>query len=193
MSLDSRPSTLDQPAPALVSPAFMCYFLYLASPLTLSEVRSMLPHGAVADLSNFADQQALKAKHPGAQTVARLLIGRCSCDFVRPRQADARDDERHLRERYRRLQVPRDLTIEALERHRRGAGARPPSEGWSPTLARFVWEHARNAGPTLYHLHFSAETAPLPALGSVRELTVGKVMAEPVGWLLEGSPTLVSR
>lgn len=171
----------------------MCYFLYLASPLTLSEVRSMLPSGAAADLAGFGDQQALKSAHPGAQTVARLLIGRCSCDFVRPRQEDTREDERHLRERYRRLEVPRPLVITALERHRRGAGFRAPPSGWPAALARFVAEHARNAGPTLYHLHFSAEVTSLPPLGGIRDLTLGKVMAEPEGWLLEGSPARVSR
>jgi hypothetical protein len=171
----------------------LCYFIYLASPLTLSEVRAMLPDRATADLADFPDQQKLKSLHPGAQTVARLLIGRCSCDFVRLRLGDAREDEQHLRERYRRLEVPRALMITALERHRRAAGLRTPQEGWPAALARFVAEHARNAGPTLYHLHFSAETAPLPALGSVRELTVGQVRAEPEGWLLEGSPALVSR
>lgn len=153
----------------------------------------MLPPGAAADLAGFGDQQILKSVHPGTQTVARLLIGRCSCDFVRQRQEDTREDERHLRERYRRLEVPRQLIITALERHRRGAGFRPPPGGWSPALARFVAEHARNAGPSLYHLHFSAETSPLPPLGGIRDLTVGKVTAEPEGWLVEGSPARVSR
>jgi hypothetical protein len=171
----------------------MCYFLYLASPLTLSEVRSMLPPGAAADLAGFHDQQLLKSAHPGAQTVARLLVGRCSCDFVRQRQDDTREDERHLRERYRRLEVPRPAVITALEQHRRGAGLPSPPGGWSAALARFVAEHARNAGPTLYHLHFSAGTAPLPVPGIIRDVTVAKVMAEPEGWLLEPTPVRVSR
>ena len=114
----------------------MCYFLYIASPLTLSEVRSMVPPGAVADLGSFAEQQTLRKVHPEAQTVARLLIGRCSCDFIRARLADEREDERHLRERYRKLEVPRSVMIEAIERHRRGAGVRPPIGGWPGALAR---------------------------------------------------------
>jgi hypothetical protein len=171
----------------------LCYFLYIASPLTLSEVRSMLPPGAAADLTGFADQQALKLLHPDAQTVARVLTGRCSCDLVRPRQLDAREDERHLRERYRQLGVPRDVVIPALERHRRGAGLRAPAGGWPGALARFVAEHARNAGPTLYHLDFSPTAAPLRSPGAVRDLRVSQVLAEPEGWLLEGSPALVSR
>ena len=171
----------------------MCYFLYIASPLTLSEVRSMLPRGAAADLTGFADQQTLKRLHPDAQTVARILAGRCSCDFLRTRQVDAREDERHLRERYRALGVPRDIVIPALERHRRGAGLRTPAGGWPKALAQFVAEHARNAGPTLYHLHFSPTEAALKSPKSVRNVTVKQVLAEPEALLLEESPALVSR
>jgi hypothetical protein len=171
----------------------MCYFLYLASPLTLSEVRAMLPPGAVADLATFGDQQALKLLHRDAQTVARVLIGRCSCDWMRPRHVDAREDERHLRERYRQLGVPRALVITALERHRRGAGTRAPADGWPRAFARLVAEHARNAGPSLYYLHFSPDSGPLASLGQLRDVTVGTVLADPEGWLQEGVPTLVSR
>jgi hypothetical protein len=171
----------------------MCYFLYLASPLTLSEVRSMVPQGAHADLAGFTDQQTFKVLYYDSRTVARILVGRCSCDFVRPRLADPQEDERHLRDRYRRLQVTRDLVIKALERHRRGHSLRPPAEPWPRALAKFVAEHARNAGPSLYHLHFSPDAGPLPSLEGVRDLSVAKVMAEPEGWLLEGSPARVSR
>jgi hypothetical protein len=171
----------------------MCYFLYIASPLTLSEVRSMLPRGSVADLASFGDQQALKSIHPDAQTVARLLIGRCSCDFVRPRLADAREDERHLRERYRSLGASRERVIPALERHRHGASQRLRTGTWSGALAEFVAEHARNAGPTLYHLNFSPEGTPLTPPGKVRPVSLAGVLAAPEGWLVEGSPALVSR
>jgi hypothetical protein len=152
----------------------------------------MLPTRVVADLGSFAEQQALKPIHPGAQTVARLLVGRCSCDFVRPRLPDEREDERHLRERYRRLEVPRPVVIEAVERHRRGAGVQPPSGGWPQALARFVAEHARNAGPTLYQLHFSPLASP-GAPGNPRSVSVSEVLASPEGWLQEGSPARVSR
>jgi hypothetical protein len=171
----------------------MCYFLYLASPLTLSEVRSMLPPGLTADLAAFPDQQALKSIYPDAQTVVRILAGRCSCDLVRPRQADERADERYLRERYRRLSITRPVMIAALERHRRGSASRAPKDGWPAALSRFVAEHARNAGPSLYHLDFSPETAPLAKLGSVRHVEVPFVSAVPEGWLAEGKPTLVAR
>ncbi len=171
----------------------MCYFLYLASPLTLSEVRSMLPPGLSADLTAFPDQQRLKAIHSRAQTVARILVGRCSCDLVRPRLADPREDERHLRERFRKLGVTRSLVIQALERHRQGSGPNPPADSWPEAMSRFVAEHARNAGTCLYHLEFSPEAGPLSSLGEVRRVTVAQVTADPRGWLLEAVPTFVSR
>lgn len=171
----------------------MCYFLYLASPVTLSEVRSMLPPGLTADLAPVPDQQTLKAIHPDAQTVARILSGRCSCDLVRERLADERADERHLRERYRSLGLTRPAMIAAFERHRRGATLRATKEGWPVALSRFVAEHARNAGPSLYHLDFSPEPAPLARLASVRQVSVPLVSATPEGWLAEGKPTLVAR
>ena len=171
----------------------MCYFLYIASPLTLSEVRSMLPPGLSADLAAFPDQQKLKAIHPIAQTVARILVGRCSCDLVRPRLGDSREDERHLRERCRKLGLSRSLVIQALERHRQGPAPNPSADSWPEAMSRFVAEHARNAGTCLYHLQFSPEAGPLSSLGEVRRVTVGQVTADPQGWLLEGALTLVSR
>jgi hypothetical protein len=171
----------------------MCYFLYLASPLTLSEVRSMLPQGLTADLADSAHQQTFKAIHPAAQTVARILAGRCSCDLVRLRLTDSRADERHLRERYRRLGISRQAAVAALERHRRGGRPRTPDGGWGSALSKFVAEHARNAGTTLYYLGFSPDPAALPPLGGTNQVTVPLVTATPEGWLREGAPTLVSR
>jgi hypothetical protein len=171
----------------------MCYFLYLASPLTLSEVRSMLPPGLTADLAASPDQHLLKSIHPDAQTVARILAGRCSCDLVRARLGSARDDERHLRERYRRLGVSRDGMIAALERHRQVGRHRAPAEGWREALSSFIAEHARNAGPTLYHLAFSHDASVLGKLDPVRRVAVSLVRATPEAWLVEGVPTLVDR
>jgi hypothetical protein len=152
----------------------------------------MMPQGAVADLVSFAEQQRLRAIHPEAQTVARLLLGRCSCDFVHPRLPDEREDERHLRERYRRLGVSRDAVIKALERHRRGADLRQPSGGWRLALVRFIAEHARNAGSTLYHLQFSPQ-AELGSPGDSQRLALADVLSDPEGWLGENKPTLVAR
>ncbi len=168
----------------------MCYFLFLASPLTLTEVRSMLPAGATADLAAYPEQQLFKSLHPGAQTVAKLLVGRCSCDLVRHRLQDSREDERHLRERYRALKVPRAAVIHSLERHRAGGSVRAPAAGWREALAAFVVEHARNAGPSLFFLHFGPAELAIEA-GEPRLLTAGDVRGNPPSWLKEGSPMVV--
>jgi len=167
----------------------MCYFLYLASPLTLSEVRSMLPRGLTADLASSADHQALKSFHPPALTVARILVGRCSCDLVRTRLSDATEDERHLRERYRRLNVPRSAVIAALERHRRVGVVPGAQKDWPAELSRFVAEHGRNAGPTLYLLRFAPDED-----GAREHPTAGptsQVRLHPEHWLIEGKPVVL--
>jgi hypothetical protein len=168
----------------------MCYFIYLASPLTLSEVRSMLPQGLTADLASSADHQTLRSLHPTAVTVARILAGRCSCDLVRPRLADARADERHLRERYRALKHPRATIIASLEQHRERRMPSSPA-GWSESLALFVREHARNAGPSLYFLHFGTPDSQLLPEQGVHSRTVAEVRAGTTDWLTEARPTLV--
>jgi len=173
----------------------MCYFLYLASPLTLSEVRAMLPSGITADLLSPPEQQALRALHPVARTGVRLLIGRCSCDFVIPRDSVPGSGERHLRTRLFALGLSRAQVIEALDVHRGGRDRTVADPaGWQGVLAGFVAEHARNAGPTLYLLRFGhgplqlrrADAAPveLPALA---------VRAGPTAWLVEDRPTIVGR
>jgi hypothetical protein len=172
----------------------VCYFLYIASPLTLSEVRSMLPGGLTADLAPTVQRAALQRIHPPARTVAQLLVGACSCDLVRPRLENPIDDERELRARYQGWKLPRSEIIRELERHRRGPLPRlRPSRGWAEALADFVVEHARNAGPTLYLLDFGPhlprtrqETAALPLSRSVEEV---RKRTEP--WLVEGKPVLV--
>ena len=172
----------------------MCFFLYIASPLTLSEIRSMLPSGLTADLAPSSSRAALLRLHPSAKTVAHLLVGACSCDLVRPRLQDPIEDERELRTRYQRGKLSRSDTIQQLERHRRGPLPRPIApNGWPSTLAAFVVEHARNAGPTLYFLDFAASlddrsiaAAPAPALCRVAE-----VRLENVQWLVEGRLVVV--
>ena len=172
----------------------MCYFLSIASPLTLSEIRSMLPPGLTADLAPSAQRAALIRVHPSARTVAHLLVGSCSCDLVRPRQADTIEDEREHRGRYHRGKLSRNAIIRELERHRRGPVPRAtPPRGWAAALSAFVVEHARNAGPTLYLLDFvphdrGGDTAPVQPLRRSAE----DVRAHAGDWLVEGQPTLVS-
>src|SRR5690349_15299447 len=95
----------------------MCYALFLASPLTLSEIRSMLPPELGADLVDPASQRLLKKRHPDAQTGVVLLRGRCSCALI---EAGAADGvwEAELRKRYRAVKAPRGEVIKALDRHR---------------------------------------------------------------------------
>jgi hypothetical protein len=171
----------------------MCYFLYIASPLTLSEVRSMVPEGVTVDLASPTEQQGLRASHRGIQTVARLLIGRCSCDFIRPRDPNPHEDERHLRERYRRLGTDRALTISGLERHRAGAQLEAPAEGWSRALVDFVREHARNAGPSVFQLAFLAPGSTLSTHPPLRRIPVDRITPDLERWLVEDAPVLVTR
>jgi hypothetical protein len=152
----------------------------------------MLPGGIAADVLPAEAVARYRALLPTAQTVARLTVGRCSCDLVRPRQADPRDDERDLRRRYSRLGLPRDRIIRELERHRRGPVPAAPPAGWRAALAGFVAEHARNAGPTLYHLVFLPDSGDPVGVDTARQ-TVAEVRADPDGWLDEGRPVLVVR
>lgn len=172
----------------------MCYFLYLASPLTLSEIRAMLPPGASADLASPPEQRLFKLLHAPTKTVAKVLVGRCSCDLVRPRVSDHRHDERHLRERYRDMKLPRTAVIQLLARHRRaGAPTAPPPSGWATALAGFVAEHSRNAGASLFFLHFGPSELAEVSLDPRHQRTPGQVRLNPAGWLKEGTPTLVGR
>ena len=173
----------------------MCYFVFLASPLTLSEVRSMLAPGLSADLAMSSGHQSLKERHFEAQTVARVTRGGCSCDLIVPRLPVATEDEARLRARYRALGLSRQIVIQALEVHRAGAGGRPyPSGHWPELFAAFVAEHARNAGPTLYCLHFSHDGLPprVPHNFPVRTLSARQVRQDPEGWLSEDRLMLVT-
>jgi hypothetical protein len=169
----------------------MCYFLYIASPLTLSEIRSMMPAGLTADLAP-THRASLQRLHPPARTIAKLVIGACSCGLVRPRHPNPADDERELRSRYSRNKVPRSQVITALERHRRRALVSGPASGaWSEALAAFVVEHARNAGPTLYLLQFAHQERENLECGAPGTCLAAEVRRHPDRWLEEGKPTVV--
>jgi hypothetical protein len=153
----------------------------------------MLPPGLTAQPADRADHHALRRVHPAAQTVVRLVVGACACDLVRQRDADAREDERAHRDRWRRTGGSRETLIAAIERHRRGAGLPAPSGGWPRALAAFVAEHARNAGETLYLLRFAGEPAtPEPGDRPVHRLRASDVLARADGWLQEHAPVLVA-
>jgi hypothetical protein len=174
----------------------MCYFLYLASPLTLSEVRSMLPAGLSADLLSQPELRALQRLHRDAQTGARVLHGACSCDLVTQRHPVTREDEAGLRRRYREMGYSRERIIQALEIHRRALERRAePAGHWPKAFAGFVAEHARNAGPTLYYLHFSHDGllgSPPPADPPAR-ITTATARANPGAWLPEDTAIIIER
>jgi hypothetical protein len=153
----------------------------------------MLPAGLVAQPADRADHRQLLALHPAARTVVRLVVGSCSCDLVRARHADPREDERQHRDRFRRAEASREALIGALDRHRRGAEVPPPAVGWPRALAAFVAEHARNAGETLFLLRFTAPARPPSALPDARRVSAGEVVARPEGWLEEHVPVVVGR
>jgi hypothetical protein len=150
-------------------------------------MRAMLPAGLTAQPADRDVHHRIRALHPTAQTVVRLMVGACSCDLVRRRQEDPREDERHHRERHRRAGGGREPLLAAIERHRRGAGIPVPEGGWPRALAAFVGEHARNAGPTLYLLRFVTDAAVDPPIADVpaRAIRVADVRARPDHWLEE--------
>ncbi|MGH7590919.1 MAG: hypothetical protein ACREL2_05735 [Gemmatimonadales bacterium] len=136
----------------------MCYLLRLASPLTLSEIRSMLPAGMTADLQDVSKLRPWRTLLPDTQTIAALLHGACSCDLVHPGSVDPKADSAELRKRYRALGAGRSAVIHALERHARNRTLRQYAAGhWPVALNRFVAEHARNAGETGYLLEYETD------------------------------------
>ncbi|HEX6644548.1 MAG TPA: hypothetical protein VF037_07720 [Gemmatimonadales bacterium] len=170
----------------------MCHFLYVATPLTLSELRSMLPTGLAADLLPPAEHAVLLPLLAGARTAARLLAGACSCDLYLARDPKGHSEEAELRRRYRELGVTRDLRIRALDRHRRhGTVLRHPME-WARLVTAFVAEHARNAGPTLYYREVAAEGMRGPARPP-EPIPLARVLELPSAWLPEGVPVVVIR
>jgi hypothetical protein len=173
----------------------VCYRLFLASPLTLSEMRAMLPDGVAAHLVSPPWRDPLLDLCPAARDAVSLSYGGCACDLAGRRLSDPEEDERRLRARYRALGAERALTIQALEIHRRrprGRGAPPPPSAES--MAWFVGEHARNAGPALYYLSFIVEP-DRPLLAGLEtspvRVRMADVRAAPDAWLADDTPTLV--
>ena len=166
----------------------MCYALYLASPLTLSEVRSMLPTGFGADLVDPASQRLLKKRHLDAQTGAVLLRGRCSCALVEEGAADG-VWEAELRKRYRAAKSTRDDIIRGLERHRALAELRA-AKG-TETFTTFVLEHVKNAGPSMFYLRFGVDPF-LPLTAVPAPTVVERVASLDAGWLREGEAVVVA-
>jgi hypothetical protein len=153
----------------------------------------MLPAGLMAQPADRAEHHRLLQLHPSAKTVVELLVGACSCDLVRHRHSDPRQDERHHRDRSRRAGGARGSLIAGLERHRRGAQVSAPAGGWPRALAAFVAEHARNAGDTLYLLRFTLPEDSTMVRTAARRMTAAEVVARPDDWLTEHAPVIVGR
>ena len=168
----------------------MCYQLVLVSPLTVSEVRSMLPPGVRADILDAPALARWRGLLRGAQAAVHLRVGRCACRLVPARFAGAHSDEAHLRAEHRRHGTPRERVLTALERHRLGAvdgEIVPPL-----ALPAFVAEHARNAGPALFALGFGAPGELPAATGAVRDVSLAETR-DGDGWLREDAPVRVGR
>ena len=176
----------------------MCYVLYVASALTLSEIRSMLPAGMSAHALAPDDDRRLRRAFRPARTVLQLLIGPCSCDLLLHRDPVNHSEERALRQRYAATGHHRDEVIAAIDAHRAIPDPMEiePPEYWRRALGAFVAEHARTAGPAVYWLRFSlagaAESPPDPPAARAAS-TVSDVLGAPDGWLTEDIPVRVTR
>ena len=155
----------------------------------------MLPEGVTAELLNPSLQRFYQNQLPRIKTAVLLLRGACSCDLAGRRHPDQSEDERALRTRYRQEGVSRNAVISALERHRvRPRWPAVPPGYWADALARFVAEHARNAGAALYSLEFTPEVERLPAWPEPepRKVRSADVVNHPGSWLAERTPLLVT-
>ena len=154
----------------------------------------MLPAGVAAHAAPYGEQTLLREHLPGAQTVVELRRGACGCDFVIQRDPVDRTDETHLRERGMRAGIPRAQLAAMIENHRLPERRVQPLAHWQEALAQFVAEHARNAGPSLYHRTFTAgprqRTAPDAEPVTVK---VSRVREAPGAWLGDDRLTLVVR
>jgi hypothetical protein len=176
----------------------VCYRLHLATPLTLSEVRSMLPAGVVAHAAAYGEQALMRDHLPNAQLIVELRRGACGCDFVIQRDPAGRTDETHLRERGIRAGIPRAQLAAMLAAHRQPMTRVQPVAHWQGALAGFVAEHARNAGPALFHRSFTAGSRSRRVAGAGADaeptrVTVSRVREAPGEWLAEDRITLVVR
>ncbi len=165
----------------------MCYLLTLVSPLTLSEIRSMLPAGVTAELVPLEQRPARLALLPRAATAAHLAVGRCACGLADPDRPEA-DAERAIRQHYQGRRDTRDLVLTAVARHRAGQALRAAATAPPGALGAFIVEHARNAGASVYFLHPPGGDrlggSPVP-----RALPTPTVT--PLMWLVPGSPVKV--
>lgn len=164
----------------------MCFSLVLVSPLTLSEVRSMLPEGMAADAIGPEAQAPFRRLLRGSQTALLLKAGGCACRLVPGRFPPPRTDEAHLRDRYRALRAPRQEVAAALARHQRGVESQP----MGGALGALVREHARNAGAAALLLTFDVGEGFPDIPAAVMTRPAGQVGADDA-WLEEDVVTRI--
>lgn len=152
----------------------------------------MAPNGITVDLLPPAGGSKLRTLMPEAQTTARLLSGKCSCDFYLQRDPVSHREESELRQRWRKLGMNRQAILAATERHRRPPVMRHSPESWRAAISAFAAEHLRNSGPALFLHQFSGDGLVHPVVG-IAEIEISKVRRDPLGWLPEGSPSIVVR
>lgn len=165
----------------------MCFTLVLVSPLTLSEVRSMLPGGITADAIGPDAQVPFRRLVSNAQTAVVLRAGRCACRLVPKRFPPPRTDLAHLRDRYRALRATRHEVAAAIARHRSGAMGTAPGDG---ALSALVREHARNAGTAALILTFGTSDRPPDIPTTTTTVAAGQVGSDDT-WLPEDVVTRV--
>jgi len=172
----------------------MCHHLWLGTPLTLSEVRAMLPDGFSADAADDEPRRRLSALADQTRTVVALRLGGCACALYLEPAGASQSTESALRARYFRQGIPRATVISALDRHRAaGKSPMPPVEA-RRAFAEFVAEHARNAGTALFLRTYHPEGV-LPADGAdaIAPRSIADVRTTPCEWLPEDQPVLVGR
>ena len=165
----------------------MCYLLTLVSPLTLSEIRSMLPEGVTAELVPVEQRPARLALLPRATTAVHLAVGRCACGLVAPARSDA-EAERAIRRHHQGRKATREQVLAALARHRAGRELRTANTAPQGTLGAFVVEHARNAGTSVYFLHPPGEDR---LKGDPVPVALPDQTLPPLAWLLPGTPVKI--
>lgn len=172
----------------------MCFHLWLGTPLTLSEVRAMLPVGFSADAAEGAPRRRLSDASRDVRTVVVLRLGACACALYLEPSSAGQSAESALRGRYFKLGIPRPDVIRALDRHRvSSSNSHTAPADARRALVGFVAEHARTAGAALFLRTCHPDgTLPPTVPTTPRSCGLADVQAAPCAWLPEDLPVRVA-